>query len=543
MSIHKPFLKSAGIVGLITLASRMLGMVRDMALAACFGASRSGDIFLIAFELPNLTRRILGEGSLSAFIVPVFSKVRTDEGKEESWRFASNALTTLGFFSLILTALGILGARWLFSIFGYGYVERGDLEAVQMGATLTRIMFPFMALLAVSSILMGLCHSLRRFTTPALGSITLNITMIGVSAIFWKSAASGEEGAWLFARWLAVAVLLGAFLRMLLMVPTLHGEGFRYTPRLRPDTRRMRRLYGMMLPAFFGLAVVQINISVSRAFATWLGEGFVPCLVFSNRLVQLPLAIIAASMATAILPQLTQYTIEDKKDELRALARFAFRLTFILFMPATVGLMALGRPLIQLLFERNQWDAEGTTNTTIALLYYAPALVAWGMLRIVTPIFYARHDVRTPVVAAAAAMVLNIALNVLLVFVRPIRESLGLGGLALSNTLGVFLNTGLLFYILGRRGLNIWDKSLTLAGLQTLLAALVMGAAVHTGWRYLGPFAGDSILLRAGLLGLLITVGGGIYFATALLLRLQDVRQALSLLARRGRKKPAPPSS
>ncbi|NQU41693.1 murein biosynthesis integral membrane protein MurJ [bacterium] len=531
MSEKKPFLRAAGVVGAITLLSRVLGLARDMVLAAVFGASRVGDIFLIAFELPNLARRILGEGSLSAFIVPIFSKVRTDEGEEAGWKFASNALTTVGLFSLVLMALGILLSRPLFSIFGYGYVERADWAAIELGTRLTRIMFPFLALLALSSILMGLCHSLRRFTTPALGSVMLNITMIGAGLLFWELP---DEN--VFAQYLAVSVVLGAGLRLVIMLPTLAGHGYRYQFRLKPDSPRMKRLYMMMLPALYGLAVVQVNISISRAFATWLGEGYVPCLVFSNRLIQLPLAIIASALATAILPQITAYWIEKREHDLQELGHFAYRLVFILFMPAMMGLIALGFPIVRVLFERSEWTLEASERTYWAILFYAPGLIAWGMLRILTPIFYAQQDVKTPVWAAAASMVASIALNLLVLFVEPLRTSLAHGGLALATTLGAILNMAILLAVLKKRGLPTWDLALTWIGVKTLTASVVMAGAVWLGWRMAAPWVGGSTIRGTAVLAVLVPSGAVIYGLLAMLFRVPDLDSAWRILKRRGRK-------
>ena len=527
MNEKQPFLRAAGLVGAIIACSRVLGLVRDMVLSACFGATRMGDLFLVAFELPNLVRRVLGEGSLSAFVVPIVTKVRSEEGEEKAWRFGSNALTVLAALSLALTALGILLAHPLFSIMSYGYTQRLDYEAVAMGVRLTRIMFPFLMLLALSSVLMGLCHSLRHFTTPALGSVMLNIAMIATGLFFIKRPKET------IALCLGVSVLAGAMLRLLIMLPPLARRGFRYRPVFDPWSPAMRRLFAMMLPAFFGLAVVQINITVSRAFATTLGEGYVAALTFSNRLVQLPLAIIASAMASAILPQLSQYWVENRRDDLRALALFAFRLVFILFLPATVGLMTLGQPIVRVLFERGGWTPQATAWTHWALLFYAPALVVWGMMQILTPIYYAQHDVRTPVLTATATMLLNVLLNATLILVDPLREALGHGGLALANTISVLLNASLLLLILRRRGLALWDRSLTSTALRTLAAGAAMGVAAGWFWRLAAPLRESSRILETVLLALCVTASAGVYFAAAYALRIPDLREALAIVGGR----------
>ncbi len=525
---RRSFLRAAGLVGIITLISRFLGLVRDMVVAAAFGATRYGDIFNIAFELPNLVRRVLGEGSLSAFIVPVFTKVRDADGEARAWRFASNALTVLAALSLVLTAVGILFAPLLFRIFGFGYYQREDFEAIRLGVTLTRIMFPFLALLSLSSILMGLCHAVRHFTMPALGSIALNISMIGAGLLFYKLPTQT------FAHILAVSVLLGGLVRLLIMIPPLMRAGCVFRPVFDPVSPAMKRLFLMLLPATFGVAVVQINLAVSRAFATHLGEGFVPTLVYSNRLVQLPLAIVAAALATAILPPLSEHHARKEFEQLRDLARFACRMIFALFVPATVGLMALGLPIIRLLFERGEWTAQGSAWTYQALLAYAPALVIWGILCIITPIFYARHDVRTPVLTATAAMIVNIVLNVLLVTVAPLRDGLGHAGLALANTLGVLVNASLLFWILHRIGLGLWDASLARSLSRSLVAACLMGLVSWGLWKLFGVSSMEqSRLLGAVALAVIIAVSAAAYFAFAMALKVPDLREGVNLLLRR----------
>ncbi|MCP4712826.1 MAG: murein biosynthesis integral membrane protein MurJ [Planctomycetes bacterium] len=521
----KSFLYAARLVSLITLASRILGLVRDGVLAACFGASRISDIFWFAFELPNFFRRVLGEGALSAFIVPIFTKVRTEQGDTSAWRLASNALTVLSMITLVLTALGIIFAQPLFLIYGYGYSHRGDTDAIIIGAQLTRIMFPFLMLLTLSSILMGLCHSIRHFSTPALGSIMLNLAMIVAGFIFIRCPEQQ------IAQILAVAVLAGGLLRLLIMIPPLIKAGFRFRPIFEPACPQMRQLFLMLLPATFGLAIVQINISISRIFAGLLGEGYNTALIYSNRLVQLPLAIIASALATAILPHLSQLWIEKQTEQLQNLARFAFRLVFIVFVPATVGLMVLGLPIINILFQRNQWDQTATLWTYQALLFYAPGLTLWGLLRIIIPIYYAQQNVRTPVMAATCAMIVNVVLNIALIKISYLRTNLGHTGLALASTIGVLVNTVILLLILRKKGLNLWNLDLTFTALRTGIAAVVMGVVAWFCWNFLGATAMEkSKFFALAWLLTTIAIAAVTYLLAALALGIPDLKSSLKII-------------
>jgi putative peptidoglycan lipid II flippase len=519
-------------VGAATIFSRILGLVRDMVLAAALGSTRVADLFWIAFELPNLMRRVLGEGSLSAFVVPVFAKERLEKGEEAGWQFASNALTVLAAFSLGVTVLGILVAKPLFSIFGFGYFERGDLEAIALGTQLTSVMFPFVTLLAVSSILMGMCHAIRHFLMPALGPAVMNVTMIVAAGLFHHQNDSTV------ARALAVAVVVAGILRLVIMWRPLARAGFRYRFSFKIASPGMRELYRMMLPAFFGLAVAQVNISLSRAFATQLGEGFVPCLMFSHSLFELPLGIVASSLATAILPQLAYYWLTGRRADLERLVRLAFRIVFILFVPATVGLIVLGLPIVRLLFERGDWTFQSSLWAYQALLFYAPGLVIWGMLKILTPVFYAQHDVKTPVVAGVVALLVNILLNLAMIFIEPLRAALGHAGLALSNTLGVLANALVLMAVLEKRGLSLWNGRLTWTAFGTLAAAGGMGAVAWALWEKAWPLAGvQSRTAGAAALLVIIAVSGALYFVLAWALRVPNVADAFAILARKGKKR------
>ena len=489
MSEKKSLLKAAGVVGGITLVSRCLGLVRDAVIAARLGAGYFSDCFNIAFEIPNLTRRVLGEGSLSAFIVPVYSRVKKEQGSRGGWRFVSNALATFTILTFILTILGMLFSKQLFILFGgIKFYTQGQTEYLVLGVKLTRIMFPFLLFLAVASLIMGILHSHRHFTTPALGSVTLNITIILASLLFIGLAPNR------FTFVLAWAVLAGAVLRVIIMIPPLVNRGFRFTPVLDPASSRMKSLYKMMFPAALGLAVVHINISVDANFANFLGPGRVTYLRNANRMIQFPLALFATAIGTAILPQLSSYLLEDKKKELREMLSFASRVIVIIFLPSMVGLMVLGRPIVELILQRGYWTEEATLSTHFALVFYSLGLLPIAFLRIITPLYYAREDVMTPFKFGVIALLSNIGLNALFILFTPLEH----GGLAFASSISAGIN----FYLLYSREKQVFGKIFTtrvrLTFYRTLAASVLMGLCAwgaHTLFCWLHP--ADTFLFKA----------------------------------------------
>ncbi len=524
-SERKSLLKAAGVVSAITLLSRALGLVRDAVIAARLGAGYFSDCLNIAFEIPNLTRRVLGEGSLSAFIVPVYSRARKEEGDSGGWRFVSNALNTFTLLTLLLTALGIIFSKQLFIIFGgIKYFARGETEYLNLGTSLTQIMFPFLMFLALASLLMGVLHSHRHFTMPALGSVMLNITIILASFIFAKVTPKR------FTFVLAWAVLIGVVLRVAILIPPLIARGFRYTPVLRAGSPRLRQLYKMMLPATLGLAVVHLNIMVDSNFANFLGPGRVTYLRNANRLIQFPLALFASAIATAILPQLTGYLLEDKKRQLKQTMSFAFRLLMIIFIPATVGLIALGQPIIELILQRGYWTAEATLNTQFALMFYALGLLPIAFLRIITPLYYARQDVMTPFKMGAIALGINIALNAFFIFFTPLEH----GGLAFASSIAAAVN----FYLLYHREREVFGTVFTEEARntfhRTLAAAILMGFCVwglHRGMCTLYP--ANRFLLKAIFTLGSVGLGAAFFVFFGKIFRIPELDEALRLILRR----------
>ena len=542
MSDKHTFLKATTLVAAITSLSRVMGLIRDMVAGALLGAGRVSDVFWIAFELPNLARRALGEGALSAFIVPLFSAEKRERGAQAAWRFASNALNAMALLGAVLTLLGMVFSRQVFMLFGgLGISLRNasasaglsEAQAVELGVQLTRLMFPYLMFLTISSVLMGLCHALRRFAAPAFGSVVMNLSMIAAGALFFlvdrqREITPAEQIR--FAWWLSWAVLLGIGLRVLVHLPVLFREGFR--PRRVLDLRdnRLLELFRKLPLACVGLLMAQVMISVNKFFAMFMGDGYVTQLNYASRITQLPLGILASAMATTILPQLTHYLHEREDERLHELFGFAMRAILILFIPATVGLIMLREPLLALLFERLNWTAEDTAGASWALLFYALGLAPMAALQLILPLYYARLNLRQPVIASVIALLLNIVLNALFLF-SPMRQ----GGLALATSISILVNVLLL--VVWQEGrlaaMKMWRLGETL--IKCLGASAIMAGGILALRFGVATVADDptSFAARAAFIAGAVPLGIALYLTSAAIFKVRDLSDVFSLLKTR----------
>jgi len=476
MGRRSQIVSATGLISGVTAASRVLGVVRDSVIAACLGATHYNDIFQIAFTIPNLARRVLGEGALSAFIVPIITGVRREKGETAAWRFTSNAFNLLAAITLALTIVGCLFSKPLFLFYGGTRFQLTDQAAfVALGSSLTRIMFPFLMILTLVALLMGVLHSLQHFLAPALGSIVLNVVVIGAALFAIFAFHPGREQILYVLSW---AVIASAVLRLLILFPPLLRRGFRWQPVFDWREGGFRELISKMPAALFATAIAQINISVSLNLANWCGEGSVTYLLYSQRLIQLPMALFSTALSTALLPQLSAVVAENNRRELRDLMTFAMRAIFLISFPATIGLMVLGRPIVQFLFQRGAWTTAASEGTALALLCYSVGLVALDAQRIFVPLYYAQKDMMTPVKYSALAMVVNIILNLALM-----KTPLSFAGIALANSMSVILNAWLLWRGLTRRFGRDFAGSVGPTLVRALFCALVMGAVCGLGFR------------------------------------------------------------
>jgi putative peptidoglycan lipid II flippase len=458
--------RSAGLIGIATITSRILGLVRDRVLAHFFGAGDAMDAYNVAARIPNLVRDLFAEGAMSAAFVPTFTRELTTRGKEHAWRLGSQTLNALFVVTGLIVVLGIVFA-WPLSTFYAGSFEEvpGKLT---LTASLTRIMFPFLTLVAVGVAMMGMLNSLGRFFLPALSPAMFNVAII-LSALLIAPLAARFGIAPIYA--IAVGTLLGGLGQIALLWPILRGEGFRHHWRLDFRDPALREVLVLMGPGTIGIAATQINLLVNTILATGQGTGAVSWLNYAFRLMYLPIGLFGVSIATAALPDISRHAASKSTEDFRQTISFGLRMMLMLNVPACVGLVALAAPIVGLILESGAFTETDTIATAGALVYYAPGLLGYSAVKIVTPGFYALRDARTPVLVSMLAIFTNLVLNVSLV------QVLGYLGLALGTGLAALVNAAVLLALLRRRLGGLDERRLVIAFVKIALASVVMGLA------------------------------------------------------------------
>src|SRR5947208_13348378 len=386
--------EAAGVIGLATLLSRILGFARDMVLARLFGAGLAADAFFVAYRIPNLLRELFAEGSMSAAFIPVFSEYLTKRTKRDAWELASAAFTTPLTVLTGVCLLVILAAPWIVKLIAPGFSDNPEREALT--TMLTRIMFPYLLCIGLAALAMGVLNSVRSFAAPAFSPVLFNIAII----------ASAFLLAPLFAEpILAVAfgVVVGGFAQFLSQMPALRRPDLLFCWRYDFAHEGVRRIGWLMAPALIGLSVTQVNILVSTILASYFPGG-PTYLFYGMRLIHFPLGIFGVALATALLPSLSTQAAKGELDALRGTLGFGLRLIFFMIAPAMVGLMLLRLPIVHLFFEHGRFTAADTQGTAAAVLAYAVGLWAFAGVRIVVSAFYSLQDTRTPVLGAVVAV-------------------------------------------------------------------------------------------------------------------------------------------
>ncbi|MGD9874888.1 MAG: murein biosynthesis integral membrane protein MurJ [Kiritimatiellia bacterium] len=519
------FIKSTAVVGSFTALSRVLGLVRDVIMGSLFGTSLYMSAFVVAFTIPNLFRKLFGEGALSATFIPVFIESRHRDGDASAWTMAREVATMLLTALLILTAAGMLlltaAMHWL---------DLGERAAMIM--PLLRVMLPYAIFICLAALSMAILNSYHHYAVPAATPCLLNLVLILAAAFICpRYAHSPEKQVWIFS-W---AVIAAGILQLAVQLPVLMKFGYRPGLSFRWNDPRVARMLTLMGPAALGLAVTQFNVLIDRMLATWIGDWAPAALFFSERLIYLPLGIFAVAMSTVLLPTFSGHMVQTDTERLKRTLNRALRNLLFVMIPAAVGLLVLARPIVEMIFQWKNFTARSTDLTVIALQFYAPGLVVFSLAKVFVPAFYARQDTRTPVRIGLYTVLLNLILNITFVLTWPLY--LKHGGLALATVLAEAFYAIALAFILHRRiGSPGWREiasSVALSAVCTVMMALtvILVYSLLVIHPLLLP-PGSRILLMMNVL-VSIAAGMGVYFAAAAGLKSTELAYIIQVLRRR----------
>lgn len=524
MSKERLNTRAAGIVALAVMLSRVLGLARELIFAALFGAGRGMDAFITAYRAPNLLRDLFAEGALSVAFVTVFSKLGVERGHEAAWELARKMATLALVFMTGVVVLGILLAGPLIAVLAPGF----DPEKAAFAVELTRIMFPFILLVSMAALAMGMLNSRNVFGVPALASSFYNLGSIfgGVTLAWWIDPTFGPRAL----IGMAIGTLLGGFLQMAVQLPSLRKVGFRFHFDFGWNDPEVKRVLVLMLPAVIAASAVQVNVMVNSVFASYLGDGAVSWLAYAFRLMQLPLGIFGVAIATVTLPAVSKIAAGGDMGHFRDTLAKALRLALFLTLPATVGLVLMSDEIIGLIYQRGKFSLEDTLQTGAALKFYAVGLMAYACIKVLSPAFYALERKWTPMLVSFGAIALNVLLNWQLTF------QLGMGhrGLALSTGLAAVANFLALYLLMRRAAGGLRTASLIGPFGKMLIAAAGLAAVCYAGQQWLGTWlVADNLVDRIWSLLAVISAGAGVYFGLCALLHVAEAREALAIIRRK----------
>jgi putative peptidoglycan lipid II flippase len=490
MSENVKVAKAAGIVGSATLASRVMGYVRDMVMSWAFGTGLAADAFYVAYRIPNLLRELLAEGSMSAAFIPVFTETLTKESKESALHLANAVFARLLVILIVLTSLGMIFAPFIVKAIAWGWKFDADRDKFLLAATLTRMMFPYLLFIGLAALAMGMLNSLRSFLTPALSPVMLNVMTISAVVLSMQFLSRPIMG-------VAVGVVLGGLFQFLIQVPGLKKQGMMMRPEFRPTHPGVKKIGLLALPVFLSSSVNQLNIFIGTIFASFLATGSIAYLFYGMRFIHFPLGIFGIAIATAVLPTMSVQAARREMTEFRETLSFGLRLVFFIMFPAMAGLITLRVPIVNLLLQHGHFDRASTLGVASALLYYAVGLWSFAGVRIVAQAFYSLQDTKTPVKIAILALFTNIACSTAFILWTPLAH----GGLALAASLASMLNISLLTIQLRKKIGRIDARRILSSLIKIIPTSIVMG--MIGWWISRNPVweLGGNTLFKTGLLG------------------------------------------
>lgn len=521
--------KASGVIAVAVMCSRVLGLVREVLFNSLFGTAWMG-VFVTAFRIPNLLRDLFAEGALSTAFITVFSKKIEKEGDASAWALAAKMTTLAAVFMSAVTLLGIFFSDPLIGVLAGKF----DPEYRRMTVLLTQIMFPFILMVSLAALVMGMLNSKGVFGIPAMASSFFNIGSIAGGALigWWLDPGFGEKAL----IGLAIGTLVGGFLQFAVQLPKLWQVGFRFLPDFRWNDPGVRQILILMVPSVIAASAVQINVLVNTSFVTQFGTSPVSWLNNAFRLMQLPLGIFGVAVATITLPVVSRIAANVDQSQFGPTLGKAMRLAIFLTIPAAVGLWFLARPIISLIYEHHKVTPEDSIQTGLALQFYAMGLVAYACIKVLAPAFYAIDRKWSPMFVSFGSIALNVVLSYLFLF----KWGFGPKGLAFSTSISATMNFLVLYFLMSRHGANLESFKTLSAIFRCLLSAAVLGLICFVAMAQWGEFMVAGPLWRkAAVLFPVIGVAALGYIVACFVLRVDEVTEAFQIVRRkisRGRK-------
>lgn len=532
--------RSAGIVSIAVMFSRVLGLVREMVFANFFGSGFLMDAYVVAFRIPNVLRDLFAEGALSAAFVKVFTDYQINKSEKEAWRLASLVFNALAVVLSVICIIGILLSNQFINLIADGFSP----EKAALAVTMTQIMFPFILLVALAAVAMGVLNTKGVFGVPASASTVFNIVSVifGLGFAFWlaggawsssadKNAVPTDAAQWAIIG-MSIGTLIGGAAQLLMQIPSLYKVGFRFSPILSFRDEGVKRVMYLMAPAIIGTSAVQINVLINTYFVSDI-NGAQSWLTFSFRLMQFPIGIFGVAIGTASVPVLSRMASEGKFVDFRNTLSSSMNLVFLLTLPSACGLIVLGEPIIRLIYERGQFDAEDTAMTAVALAGYAVGLTGYAAIKVLSPAFYAMNDAKTPMIIAVISIAVNAAASL---GFRELFMPFGYGhaGVALATSCVALINFFALAIFMRRKIKRLNGREIFASFIKIAVASAVMSAVCYASYYFLHQnFGARTFVFKLVETFIPIGLGGAVFLLIAKLIGISEISKLYNAFARK----------
>ncbi|HBC3982646.1 TPA: murein biosynthesis integral membrane protein MurJ [Vibrio parahaemolyticus] len=516
--MSKRLLKSGMIVSAMTLISRVLGLVRDVVVANLMGAGASADVFFFANKIPNFLRRLFAEGAFSQAFVPVLTENHAQGDMDKTRELIARAAGTLGVIVSIVTVLGVLGSGVVTALFGFGWfldwMHGGPAaEKFELASLMLKITFPYLWFITFVALSGAILNTLGKFAVSSFTPVFLNVMIILAAWFISPQMSQPEIG-------LATGVFLGGLVQFLFQIPFLIKAGVMVKPKWGWRDPGVVKIRTLMIPALFGVSVSQINLLFDTFIASFLQTGSISWLYYSDRLLEFPLGLFGIAIATVILPALSRKHVDSQSEGFAHTMDWGVRMVTLLGIPAMLGLMALAKPMLMVLFMRGEFSPQDVHQASLSLLAYASGLLNFMLIKVLAPGYYSRQDTKTPVKYGIIAMVTNMVFNAIFAYFY------GYVGLAIATALSAFVNMALLYRGLHIAGVYQITKRTVFFIVRLVVAGAAMVAAILWQLEDMSVWLEWSFAHRSGMLGTLIGLGAAVYLAVLFLtgVRLKDLK-------------------